>query len=134
MAMTILYADDDKDDRDLLSEALEQIDPSISCITAHDGKEALSILQENRTLPDYIFLDVNMPVMDGKKCLTELKKNSKLKNIPVIIYSTTTNTEEIRDLYQLGASEFLCKTNSFGELCVSLNLMISKLKAHRISA
>jgi CheY-like chemotaxis protein len=79
MAMTILYADDDKDDRDLLSEALEQIDPSISCITAHDGKEALSILQENRTLPDYIFLDVNMPVMDGKKCLTELKKNSKLK-------------------------------------------------------
>jgi CheY-like chemotaxis protein len=108
MTMTILYADDDKDDRDLLAEALEQIDPSISCITAHDGKEALNILQENKTLPDYIFLDVNMPVMDGKKCLTELKKDSKLKNIPVIIFSTTTNTQEILHLFQLGASEFLC--------------------------
>jgi CheY-like chemotaxis protein len=129
MNMTILYADDDKDDRDLLSEALGQIDPSISCITAHDGKEVLSILENEDVLPDYIFLDVNMPVMDGKKCLTELKKDKKLRNIPVVIYSTTTNTSEIRNLYELGASDFLTKANSFSELCISLNLMISKLKS-----
>ena len=132
--MTILHADDDKDDREMLSEALEQIDPTISCIGAHDGKEVLAILQQNKTLPDYIFLDVNMPVMDGKKCLRELKKNSKLKNIPVVIYSTTTNMEEILHLYELGASEFMAKANSFGELCISLNGIIAKLKSHRISA
>jgi CheY-like chemotaxis protein len=128
MNMTILYADDDKDDRELLSEALEQIDPTISCITAHDGQEALTILENEEVLPDYIFLDVNMPVMDGKKCLTELKKDKKLRNIPVVIYSTTTNTSEIRNLYELGASDFLNKANTFSELCVSLHMMIAKLK------
>jgi CheY-like chemotaxis protein len=132
--MTILYADDDKDDRELLSEALGKIDPSISCITAHDGREALSILENKEALPDYIFLDVNMPVMDGRKCLTELKKDVTLRNIPVVICSTTTNTSEIVDLYKLGACDFLSKANSFSELCVSLDHMISKLKSHRRSA
>lgn len=130
--MTILHADDDKDDRELLSEALERIDPAIACIAAQDGKEALRILETNKTLPDYIFMDVNMPVMDGKKCLTELKRNKKLKDIPVVIYSTTSNLEEIIQLYELGACDFLSKANSFSELCVSLSLMITKLKAHRI--
>jgi CheY-like chemotaxis protein len=134
LTMTILHVDDDKDDRELLAEALEQIDPSICCINAHDGQELLSMLQQNKILPDYIFLDVNMPLMDGRQCLAELKKDKKLKNIPVVIYSTTTNTQEIRDLSELGACDFLSKANSFGELCVSLNLMIEKLKSLRISA
>lgn len=132
--MTILYADDDKDDRELLSEALGKIDPSISCITAHDGREALSILENKETLPDYIFLDVNMPVMDGKRCLAELKKDVALRNIPVVICSTTSNAREIVDLYKMGACDFLSKANSFSELCVSLTYMISKLKSHRRSA
>lgn len=122
--MTILYADDDRDDRDLMSEALTKIDPSISCIVANDGKHALDILHHNIKLPDCIFLDVNMPVMDGKKCLIELKKNRRFRTIPVVMYSTTTDKKEIDELYNLGASTFIQKPNNFTDLCDTLDIFV----------
>lgn len=122
--MTILYADDDHDDRELMSEALHKVDPSISCLTANDGQNVLDILNESSDLPDYIFLDVNMPGMDGKKCLVELKKDQRLRNIPVVIYSTTTDHTEIKQLYNLGASSFIQKPNNFGDLCSALNMFV----------
>ena len=118
--MTILYAEDDDEDRELMSEALKEIDPSISCIVAHHGQNALEILSESDELPDYIFLDVNMPVMDGKKCLKELKKDTRYKEIPVIIYSTTSNEQEIEELYALGASNFIRKHNDYANMCSTL--------------
>jgi CheY-like chemotaxis protein len=128
--MTILYADDDADDCDLVVEALEIIDPRINCVMATDGLEALRILtDEEQKLPDYIFLDVNMPVMNGKSCLMELKKDDRLREIPVVIYSTTQDKEEIRELYAMGASEFLKKPNSFNDLCLSLKAVIGKLRS-----
>jgi CheY-like chemotaxis protein len=127
--MTILYADDDSDDCELLVEALERIDPSIECRMANDGKHALEVLNDFDDLPDYIFLDVNMPVMDGRDCLMELKKDDRYKEIPVVIYSTTKNANEISDLYELGAVDFLAKPNTFEELYRSLDRMISRLKS-----
>jgi CheY-like chemotaxis protein len=128
--MTILYADDDVDDCDLVVEALEKIDPRINCVMATDGMEALRMLgDEEKKLPDCIFLDVNMPVMSGKSCLIELKKDDRLKEIPVVIYSTTQDKEEIRELYEMGASEFLKKPNTFTDLCISLEAVIVKLKS-----
>ena len=127
--MTILYADDDADDCELLTEALSHIDPSISCITANDGREALQILQETRVLPDSVFLDVNMPVMDGKECLIEIKKNPRLREIPVIIYSTTTDLGEKARLHDLGAFEFINKANTFSELRKNLDAVLTRLKA-----
>ena len=115
--------------RELLTEALLHIDPSISCITANDGREALQMLQEIRVLPDSVFLDVNMPVMDGKECLIEIKKNPRLCEIPVIIYSTTTDLDEKATLHDLGAFEFLNKANSFSELRKNLNEVLTRLKA-----
>jgi CheY-like chemotaxis protein len=122
--MTILYADDDNDDRELMSEALHKIDPSISFLTANDGQNALDLLNESNDLPDYIFLDVNMPVMDGKKCLVELKKDERLRDIPVVIYSTTMDNSEIKQLYSLGASSFIHKPNNFNDLCSTLNMFV----------
>lgn len=127
--MTILYADDDVDDCELVVEALEKIDPKINCVMANDGLDALRILNEDDKLPDYIFLDVNMPVMDGKNCLIELKKDDRLKEIPVVIYSTTQDRDEIQELYAIGASEFLKKPNTFADLCVSLKAVIGKLQS-----
>lgn len=127
--MTILYADDDSDDCELLVEALEKIDPTIECRMANDGKQALKVLSESDELPDYIFLDVNMPVMDGKDCLVELKKDERYKEIPVVIYSTTKDEEEITNLYELGAIDFLAKPNSFEELYQSLDRMINRLRS-----
>ena len=125
--MVILYADDDRDDGELLIEALGTIDPSIECQLASDGKEAIQWLNESHALPDCIFLDVNMPVMDGRECLSELKSNDRLKTIPVIMYSTTKDEEEIASLYELGAADFILKPTRFDVLCESLNQAIGRL-------
>lgn len=127
--MKILHADDDLDDCQLLFEAFHCIDPAITCVMAHDGRQALATLRQSAKLPDYIFLDVNMPVMDGRTCLVELKKDVRLAHIPVIIYSTTTNKSEIYKLFELGASEYIHKPNSFDDLCKILHTKVVKLRS-----
>ncbi|HEY0742681.1 MAG TPA: response regulator [Chryseosolibacter sp.] len=127
--MKILYADDDIDDCELLVEALEKIDPKIECTMVNDGRQALNVLSDDSPLPDYIFLDVNMPVMDGKHCLMELKKDQRFRDIPVVIYSTTQNENEINELYAMGAKEYIRKPNSFNDLCFSLKTVITRLQS-----
>ncbi|MGC1241917.1 MAG: response regulator [Chryseosolibacter sp.] len=114
--MIILYVDDDLDDRFIISEVFKEIDPSINCLTVCDGRQAIDFLNNSGPMPDYIFLDINMPVMDGKECLVELKQNKKFKEIPVIIYSTTNDPTEIKSFYRLGASCFMHKPNTFRQL------------------
>ena len=67
-------------------------------------------------LPDYIFLDINMPRMNGRECLAELKKDIRLKNIPVIIYSTSTHSEDVELSIQLGAAYYLSKSSDIHQL------------------
>jgi len=126
--MTILYVDDDRDDCELFTEAFHNIDQSIVCLTATDGQHALQLLAAVAELPDYIFLDVNMPVMDGKSCLVELKNNERFKNIPVVIYSTTADKDEISELYKLGASFFIHKPNNYAALCETLEMFIKPVQ------
>lgn len=126
--MIILYVDDDLDDRVIISEVFREIDPSISCLTVCDGRQAIEFLNSTGPLPDYIFLDVNMPVMDGKECLVELKQNSKFKEIPVIIYSTTNDPTEIKSFYRLGASSFMHKPNTFRQLHHMLHGFLDKAR------
>jgi CheY-like chemotaxis protein len=119
--MVVLNVDDDQEDRNFFCEALREIDPSITCLIAGSGMEALSLLQNQKTLPDYIFLDINMPMMDGKQCLKALKSITELQSIPVIMYSTSADTSEIRECYKLGAEDFLIKPHSFEKLVNDLN-------------
>jgi CheY-like chemotaxis protein len=130
--MTVFYADDDPEDCDLFKEALHQIDPDVKSIIAQDGREALAFLEHTRELPQYIFLDINMPLVDGKKCLIEIKKNPRLKNIPVIMYSTTSDTDEIKEYYKLGAHDFLIKPANFNVLIDSLESIFNLSKSRRI--
>jgi CheY-like chemotaxis protein len=130
--MTVFYADDDQEDCDLFREALEQVDPALKCVIAKDGKEAITYLRYTKDLPSYIFLDINMPLMNGKMCLVELKKDPRLKNIPVIMYSTTSDTNEIQQYYKLGAHDFLIKPDNFNVLCDSLESIFSLSKNRRI--
>jgi CheY-like chemotaxis protein len=130
--MIVFYADDDPEDCDLFKEALQQIDADLKCIIAKDGKEALNFLESARESPQYIFLDINMPLIDGKKCLIEIKKNPRLKNIPVIMYSTTSDTNEIQQYYKLGAHDFLIKPANFNGLCDSLESIFNLSRSRRI--
>lgn len=130
--MTVFYADDDPEDCDLFREALNQVDPDLKSVIAKNGREALNYLQSTSTLPNYIFLDINMPLIDGKKCLIEIKKDPRLKEIPVIMYSTTSDTHEIREYYKLGAHDFLIKPDNFNVLCESLESIFNLSKSRRI--
>ena len=130
--MTVFYADDDVEDCDLFTEALQQIDSDIKCITAKDGKEALDFLKLTYDLPDYIFLDINMPKINGKTCLIEIKKDPRLTHIPVIMYSTTSDTNEIQQYYKLGAHDFLIKPANFDVLCDCLESIFNLSKSRRI--
>ena len=119
--MVVLNVDDDQEDREFFCAALREIDPSITCLVAGSGMEALSLLQSRKPLPDYIFLDINMPMMDGKQCLRALKSIPEFASIPVIMYSTSTDTREIRECYDLGAEDFLIKPHSYEKLVNDLN-------------
>lgn len=123
--MTILNVDDDIEDIEIFCDAVNEIDPSIICLIAKSAEEALQILNSDIELPAFIFLDINMPKVDGNACLREIKKDSRLKNIPVIMYSTHTRKTDIETYRQLNAG-FLIKQNSFNELVRELRKVLGK--------
>lgn len=114
--------DDDIDDQQFLIEALTEHDEQIQCFTAFNGQEAITHLKGTFVpLPDAIFLDLNMPGLNGKQCLQELKQTPSLQHIPVIIYSTTSAENEIQETMRMGASYFLVKRSSYRELVNELS-------------
>lgn len=120
----ILLADDDRDDRFFFSEALKELPVQATLTTIEDGEKLMLYLVENSDqLPDVLFLDLNMPRKNGSECLLEIKKNEKLKKLPVIIYSTSLNNEVADQLYQNGAHYYLQKCN-FPELRKSLDRIL----------
>jgi CheY-like chemotaxis protein len=129
--MMILYADDDVDDREILFDVVNQIDPAIRCEFANNGLEAMNFLAESHQRPDYIFLDINMPLMNGKTCLTILKSHSTLKTIPVIMYSTTILQEEVRELYSLGAMSVIQKPNDIAQLYSTMSELFTQISCVR---
>ncbi|MEI6950618.1 response regulator [Paraflavisolibacter sp. H34] len=124
---TILLVDDDADDRKYFLEALAEIDPTIRCRTARDGQQALELLQHpSESLPHYIFLDLRMPRVNGRQCLLQIKADERIKDIPVIIYTTSTEVEEAEDLQQLGAVHFISKPSDPDEIYYVLSLVLEE--------
>jgi CheY-like chemotaxis protein len=108
--LVILIVDDDEDDRKLFIESAKEINASITFFTASDGQEALRILKdEHYKLPDYIFLDLRMPRFGGRKCLEEIRKDKRLQDIPVFIYTTSTDVKDSMELKNMGAVHFISK-------------------------
>lgn len=115
--MRLVIVDDDADDRMLFIEAVKEVDENIECITANDGQEALDLLKKDvHSLPDLIFLDISMPRLSGKKCLSEIKNDERLKHIPVIIYTTSKDVEESKKLKEMGAYHFISKPSNAEEI------------------
>src|SRR5687768_16752505 len=113
----IMIIDDDEDDIELFCDAVKELDREIECISASSGEAALDTLSKgNLRLPDYIFLDLNMPRLNGKQCLRRLKINTKLRDIPVIIYTTSKLKEDVEETKQLGAVHFLTKPDRLKDL------------------
>lgn len=122
--MLVLFVDDDPEEYELFREALDRTHPNIQCVYARDGEEALVLLEELVVLPAYIFLDINMPAMGGREVLCKIKTTLRLKDIPVIIYSTTSNENEKAIFIKSGALHFLVKPSNFVTLVNSLRELI----------
>lgn len=123
--MTILNVDDDLEDIEIFCDAVREIDPSIICLVAKSAEEALQILNSDIELPEYIFLDINMPKVDGNSCLRDIKKDSRLSKIPVIMYSTYSRKADIETYKSLG-TRFLVKQNSYNDLVVELKKCLKR--------
>jgi CheY-like chemotaxis protein len=122
-----LLADDDQDDTELFQEALASIDPAITFHSAGDGQEALHKLELLDQKPDIIFLDINMPVMNGWQCLKQIKSCEAYKDIPVVIYSTSSYQREMNIALNLGAMCYLIKPDDFIVLKEALSVIVTNL-------
>ncbi|HEY0356261.1 MAG TPA: response regulator [Flavisolibacter sp.] len=116
----ILLVDDDLDDQFVFDLALKSIDPDVVVDTAKDGIDALDKLREPEVYPELIFLDMNMPRMNGRDFLQQIKSLPSLAHIPVIMYSTSSSPELMEETRRLGALDYIVKPNSFDELCTVL--------------
>ncbi|MFD1602582.1 response regulator [Flavobacterium artemisiae] len=114
----LLLADDDDDDCDFFKEALDEIPVTANLSMVHDGVQLMERLGNTalNNLPDVVFLDLNMPRKNGLECLAEIKANQKLQNLPVIIFSTSLDSEIVDNLYKKGASYYIRKPGDFSKL------------------
>jgi CheY-like chemotaxis protein len=141
----ILLIDDDDDDKFIFSEVVNDLNLGYECVFASDGIEGLKILKNLKRNPDFIFIDLNMPRMDGKQCLAEIKRQENLKDIPTqclaeikrqenlkdiptIIYTTSKLEGDINETRLLGASYFLTKPSLFTHLNKAIFNVLTNLK------
>ena len=120
----ILLIDDDDDDQEIFVKALADISDSVACSVYSNAQKALQDLIEKKINPDVIFLDLNMPIMNGHQFLIEVKKAENLKSIPVIIFSTSSHIHTIELSKELGAHDFITKPNNFDNLITILKPLI----------
>jgi CheY-like chemotaxis protein len=118
----IIVIDDDADDLELMKDAIAEVDSSLVCISFIYADEALQLLAKGQIIqPDYIFVDINMPRLDGPTFLKTLRGQSEYENTPVIMYSTHLPPEDSQKLLNAGASLTFQKPNTFAEYVVILN-------------
>lgn len=112
----ILVVDDDKDDQSFLLEAINELYPSFECDLADNGREALEYIDKNPPPPDYIFLDLNMPLLNGYEFLREYKKQPESSKSTIIVYSTSSHPQDRIATKDLGATDYITKLSDFRKL------------------
>lgn len=129
----IFFGDDDEEDVDFFKRAIKEASAEIKITIAKDGIQLLEFLQI--VLPDIIFLDLNMPRMNGIDCLKEIRNQKKFDDVPVIIYSTTAEKAHIDMTYALGANMYIQKPENFtkikSQLAQTLSFSVNDLLQKR---
>jgi CheY-like chemotaxis protein len=126
--VSLLIIDDDADDKQFLIEVAREIHPSINFVLADNFNDAINILQNNSgRLPDFIFLDLNLPCINGKQGLKYLKNDANLSSIPVVIYTTSKLAEDIEDTKNLGAAHFITKPHSSQQLKKEIEFVLKEI-------
>ncbi|WP_235918471.1 response regulator [Sediminibacterium soli] len=107
--MLYFFVDDDADDQEIFGLAISEVEPDAACVFANDGIEALDKLKDKSFMPAGIFIDLNMPKMNGSECLTEIRKIKRLDPVPVFMYSTSSDPRVMEECRRLGAADFIVK-------------------------
>jgi CheY-like chemotaxis protein len=130
----LLLADDDTDDCLFFKEALEELPVSSSLKTVYNGEELMNWLSKSYdNLPDALFLDLNMPRKSGFECLAEIKLINELKNLPIIIFSTSMDMDIIDALYNNGAYYYLRKPGDFSKLKKVIHDVIISISTNNLN-
>jgi CheY-like chemotaxis protein len=129
--MKCLLIDDDADDRNIFEHVAAQINGLTNIVTVADGTTALRMLMDGSWKPDLIFLDLNMPKMDGKQFLSSIKNEPGLSGIPVIIYSTSNSKQDKIETEKLGACGYLIKPFDISDLKQGIQHVLNNLDYYR---
>ena len=114
MVRKIILIDDDADEHDIFKAALAQANLAVECISLTRSNDAIKLLET--TVPDYIFVDYNMPAVNGIECIKEIKKNKAMAHVPVVIFSTTINDAIEQKAKAFGAVACIKKTDTVDKL------------------
>jgi CheY-like chemotaxis protein len=129
--MLILNVDDDPDDREFFSDAIKVLDPEFPCVLFENGVELLSFLEKSKTRPDYIFIDINMPKMNGYECAQEIKLNYLSGETQIVMYSTAFNPRDLKDFDKQGF-KYIVKQNALTDLVKTIKMVISSPTYHLV--
>jgi CheY-like chemotaxis protein len=130
--ITILICDDDEDDRMLTQQALEDAHISNELRFVDDGEQLLDYLHQrgkyagetgSAPRPGLILLDLNMPRMDGREALEQIKSDTRLFDIPIVILTTSNLDADVIDSYKLGVNSFITKPVTFSGLVEAMNVL-----------
>ncbi|HEX8059572.1 MAG TPA: response regulator [Cyclobacteriaceae bacterium] len=121
----ILLADDDDDDRLLFTDVLKEYSIESNLRFAHNGEHLMTLLRSEE-LPDVLFLDLNMPLKNGMECLEEIRRDEKLRALPVVIFSTSSHPGTINQMYDIGAHLYVRKPNDFTTLRKAIQEVLKK--------
>lgn len=105
----------------LFEEAITEMGVTISVVCVTDGADLLNTLRLATAAPDILFLDVNMPLKNGLECLNEIKRDEQFKQLPVVMWSTSGQSETVEKAYRTGARLFMKKPHNFNKLKMLLH-------------
>jgi CheY-like chemotaxis protein len=126
MSKSILLVEDDADDRMLFTDALNELTSDVRLKTASHCDDGIdSLIKPHEELPDLVVMDINMPGKNGLECLEDIRNHARLKKLPVVILSTDTDEDVIKDAYRRGANFYISKPNSFQGLKREIQKIIS---------
>lgn len=132
---TILFVEDDIDDRELLEMEVSRINPEVKSIFAENGLQALEVLsslEKDSELPCLIVLDLNMPILDGKETFQRLRTDSRLKGVPVVIFTSSSNPND-RSMFNSLGVEFITKPDHFEKIRPIVSHMLNICSSRQAS-
>ena len=132
LPLNILLCDDDTDDCIFFKDALEGLSLSTHLTTVHDGEQLMELITKTNELPYVLFLDLNMPRKNGFECLSEIKLNKKLKQLPVIILSTSIDEDVVNLLYNNGAQYCASKPGKISQLKIVIRQTLTLIAQNNI--